>query len=163
MDVSVRVAGDGDDDVDALTRLRRLWTEENAGAAIVDPSFDDTLRGWLQTERSTRTFFLVELDGVAVGMANVKRYDRMPVPGRSAGCWGYVGNVFVLPSHRDSGLGAVLMRALEEWAWSVGMEHLRLAPSPRSGPFYERLGYTAGAVVELDPPRSVANPRIASS
>ena len=149
--MTVRVADDGD--IDTLTRLRRLWTEENAGAPIDDPSFDDAFAAWIATERSTRTFFLVELDGLAVGMANVKRYDRMPVPGRPAGCWGYVGNVFVLPSHRDAGIGAVLMRALEEWAWSAGMEHLRLAPSPRSGTFYARLGYTAGSVVELDPPR----------
>ena len=30
---------------------------------------------------------------------------------------------------------------------------LRLAPSPRSQSFYERLGFVPGAVVELDPPR----------
>ena len=150
MDVVVRVAGS--EDLDALTRLRRTWTEENAGAPIDDPSFDAAFGDWLKSEGTTRTFFLVELDGVAVGMANIKRYERMPVPGGSAGCWGYVGNVFVLAAQRNDGVGAVLMRALETWAWSAGMEHLRLAPSPRSASFYERLGYTAGSVVELDPP-----------
>ena len=152
MGVVVRVADA--DDLGALTRLRRLWTEENAGAPIEDPSFDAAFGEWWESERPTRTFFLVELDGAAIGMANVKRYERMPVPGRSAGCWGYVGNVFVLPVHRDEGVGAVLMRRLEEWAWSAGMEHLRLAPSPRSVPFYDRLGYAPGSVVELDPPGS---------
>ena len=152
MGVSVRVAGA--DDVAALTRLRRTWTEENAGGPIEDGGFDAAFAAWWATERPTRTFFLVEIDGVAVGMANVKRYDRMPVPGRPAGDWGYVGNVFVLADHRNGGVGAALMDAIAEWAWSVGMEHLRLAPSPRSVPFYDRLGYTAGSVVELDPPRS---------
>lgn len=151
MDVVVRIAGV--DDVGALTRLRRLWTEENAGAPIDDAGFDAAFADWMEIERPTRTFFVVELDGTAVGMANVKRYDRMPVPGRPAGLWGYVGNVFVLPAHRNDGVGAVLMRTLEEWAWDAGMEHLRLAPSSRSGPFYDRLGYTVGSVVELDPPR----------
>ena len=147
----VRIAGV--DDVGALTRLRRLWTEENAGAPIDDAGFDAAFADWMEVERPTRTFFVVELDGTAVGMANVKRYDRMPVPGRPAGVWGYVGNVFVLPAHRNDGVGAALMRTLEELAWDAGMEHLRLAPSPRSRPFYDRFGYTAGSVVELDPPR----------
>ena len=151
MGVSVRIAEV--DDLGALTRLRRLWTEENAGAPIDDSAFDAAFAEWVDVEGSTRTFFLVELDGTAVGMANVKRYDRMPVPGRPAGCWGYVGNVFVLPEHRNDGVGAALMRGLETWAWAAGMEHLRLAPSPLSQTFYARLGYTAGSVVELDPPR----------
>jgi len=149
--VSVRLAGE--DDLGALTGLRRLWTEENEGAPIEDPAFDATFTDWWKAEQSTRTFFLVELDDVAIGMANVKRYDRMPVPGRSSGHWGYVGNVFVLPEHRNHGVGAALMHALEEWAWSAGMAHLRLAPSPLSATFYDRLGYAAGSVVELDPPR----------
>lgn len=29
------------DDVPALARLRRQWTEENAGALIDDPSYDE--------------------------------------------------------------------------------------------------------------------------
>ena len=150
MGVSVRVAGD--DDVAALTALRRAWTEENAGAPIDDPEFDAAFAAWWAVEHATRAFFLVEVDGAAIGMANVKRYERMPVPGRPSGFWGYVGNVFVLPEHRNAGVGAVLMNALAKWAWSEGMAHLRLAPSPLSVSFYDRLGYVPGSVVELDPP-----------
>ena len=84
-------------------------------------------------------------------MANVKHYARMPVPGRDAGEWGYVGNVFVLAAHRNGGIGAELMTAILDWARDEGLGHLRLAPSPRAGRFYERLGYVPGAVVELDP------------
>jgi GNAT superfamily N-acetyltransferase len=147
--VSVRVAGA--EDLGALTRLRRTWTEENSGAPINDDTFDAAFRAWWEAERATRTFFVVDLDEVAIAMANVKRYDRMPVPGRSSGHWGYVGNVFVVPEHRNHGVGAALMHALEEWAWSAGMAHLRLAPAPLSATFYVRLGYVAGSVVELDP------------
>ena len=133
--------------------LRRAWNEENAGGPIDDEGFDETFSAWWDAERATRTFFVVDVDGRAVGMANIKRYDRMPVAGRpSGGRWGYVGNVFVLPEHRNSKVGSALMNALIDWAWAAGMEHLRLAPSPMSAPFYDRLGFTAGSVVELDPP-----------
>ena len=155
MDISVRIAGD--DDVGVLAGLRRAWNEENAGGPIDDPGFEARFGAWVAAERATRTFFLVYLGDAPVGMANVKRYDRMPVAGRSsAGRWGYVGNVFVLAEHRNASIGQALMDELIAWAGQQGLVHLRLAPSPLSQSFYERLGFVPGAVVELDPPPDVA-------
>ena len=149
MGLAVRAAGD--DDLDALAMLRRRWNEEHRGP-VEDPGFEARFRVWWEAERDTRTFFLACLDEQPVGMANVKHYTRMPAAGmRSAGHWGYVGNVFVLAAHRDGGIGQVLMDHIVEWAAVEGMEHLRLAPSERSIPFYARLGFVPGAVVELDP------------
>jgi GNAT superfamily N-acetyltransferase len=153
VEVSIRIGGPAD--VATLAGLRRAWSAETAGdRATDDGDFDAAFRAWWEAEHDTRTFFLAEAQRTPIGMANVKRYDRMPSAGRaSAGCWGYVGNVFVLAPHRDTGVGAVLMRAIVDWATGEGLEHLRLAPSPRSVPFYGRLGFVPGAVVELDPPR----------
>ena len=151
MDISVRIAND--DDVGVLTALRHAWNEEHAGGPIDDAGFEAVFRKWWATERPSRTFFLVELDGTAVGMANIKRYDRMPVAGRpSGGWWGYIGNVFVLAEHRNAGVGRALMGELTAWAREAHMEHLRLAPSPLSRSFYARLGFLPGAVVEVDLP-----------
>ena len=150
MAVEVRVAGE--DDVGVIAALRRRWNEERREAPIDDPGFEASFRRWWEAERATRTFFLAELDGRPVGMANVKRYTRMPAAGMvSAGEWGYVGNVFVLAEHRNARIGQVLMERIVQWAGAHGLEHLRLAPSERSVPFYARLGFVPGAVVELDP------------
>jgi GNAT superfamily N-acetyltransferase len=150
--LTVRVAEDAD--VTTLAAVRRAWNEGNAGVAIDDSAeFEATFAKWWAAERSTRTFFIVEVAGVPVGMANVKRYDRMPVAGRAnGGWWGYVGNVFVLEAHRNAGVGKFLMDQIVAWAGPAGMEHLRLAPSPLAKSFYSRLGFVPGAVVELDPP-----------
>ena len=153
MDICIRVAGD--DDVGVLARLRLIWNEERDGGPIDDPDFEEKFREWWTAERPSRTFFLVEAGGAAVGMANVKQYDRMPVAGRtSAGRWGYVGNVFVVAEHRNAGIGRALMDELVAWARHAELAHLRLAPSPLSNSFYARLGFLPGAVVELDPPRT---------
>ena len=146
---SIRVACD--DDVAVVAGLRRLWSEENSGAPIDDPEFEAAFREWWREERDTRIFFLVEIDDVAIGMANVTRYRRMPRPGHEAGSWGYVGNVFIREEHRDAGIGAALMRHIAAWAREEGLVHLRLAPSQRSRPFYERLGFHPGAVFDSDP------------
>jgi GNAT superfamily N-acetyltransferase len=146
----IRIAGEGD--VDRLAALRRRWNEERRPAPIDDADFEARFRSWWAAERTTRTFFVAELDGQPVGMANVKHYTRMPAAGMaSAGRWGYVGNVFVLSEHRNAGIGEALMERIVSWAGHHGLEHLRLAPSERSIPFYERLGFVPGAVVELDP------------
>ena len=151
MAVEVRAAGA--DDVGLLAALRRQWNEERRGVPIDDHGFEVRFREWWHAERETRTFFLAELDGHPVGMANVKHYTRMPAAGMaSAGVWGYVGNVFVLTEHRNARIGQTLMEHIVEWAADHGFEHLRLAPSERSIPFYARLGFVPGAVVELDPP-----------
>jgi GNAT superfamily N-acetyltransferase len=150
--ISVRRASD--DDLRVLIGLRRAWDEESAGAPVDDPGFDAVFGEWWAAERESRTFFIVEIDGRAVGMANVKHYHRMPTAGREAGRWGYVGNVFVLAEHRNAGVGRALMDEVLAWAGEMRMGHLRLAPSPRSGSFYARLGFVPGAVVELDPPHS---------
>jgi GNAT superfamily N-acetyltransferase len=151
--VAIRIAEQAD--VELLAALRRRWNEERPGPAIHDPDFDERFRAWWEAERATRTFFLAEVGGQGVGMANVKRYDRMPAAGMtSAGQWGYVGNVFVLPEQRGARIGQALMEHIVAWAGDHRLQHLRLAPSERSIPFYARLGFVPGAVVELDPPSS---------
>jgi GNAT superfamily N-acetyltransferase len=145
--VSVRIAGEGDGAV--LAALRRAWGDEAAGGPVDDPGFEARFLAWWRAERGRRTFFLAEVDGAAVGMANVTRVERMPAPGRPVRAWGHVGNVFVLAAHRDAGVGEALMRHVVAWARDQGLVSLRLAPSPRSRAFYERLGFRPGTVVEL--------------
>jgi GNAT superfamily N-acetyltransferase len=153
--VVISVRRCSDDDVSVVADLRRAWNEENADAVVEVDGYRVAFAAWWNEERQSRTFFVVEVDAVAVGMANVKRYDRMPVAGRSTpGWWGYVGNVFVLAEYRNAGVGRALMDDLIGWAFGAGAEHLRLAPSPLSVPFYDRLGFTPGSVVQLDPPAS---------
>jgi GNAT superfamily N-acetyltransferase len=146
--LNIRVAGD--DDVAVLWALRRSWAEEDAGGPIDDDGFERAFEAWLASERDTRTFFLVEVDGVAIGMGNVKTYSRMPAPGRPSDAWGYVGNVYVHADRRGDRIGAALMDAMIAWAWEHGFDKLRLSPATRAVPFYERLGFAPSALLQLD-------------
>lgn len=150
MGVTVRVASDGDADVAVLARLRRSWAEEDAGGPIDDDGFESAFAAWMATEGDSRAFFIAEVDGDPVGMGNVKRYDRMPAPGRPSDLWGYVGNVYVRAELRDAHVGEALMDALTDWSWAQGADKLRLSPVARAVPFYERLGFQASALLQLD-------------
>jgi GNAT superfamily N-acetyltransferase len=150
LSVSVRVAGERD--TGTLVALRRAWNEQDSGGPADDHDFAGRFVAWLASEGGTRTFFLVEVDGEVVGMANVKRYVRMPVAGREdAGHWGYIGNVYVHAEHRDAGVGRALMDALVDWCREHRYERLRLAPTERARPFYTRLGFVPGQVIQLNP------------
>ena len=134
----VRLAGP--DDVPALARLRAAWT-----ADVADDAFEAEFAQWWADEAGRRTIWLAEVDGAPVGMLTVAEFRRMPRPGRPAGCWGYVGNVFVLEEHRNRGLGRELLEAVLSAARARGYVRLVLAPSERSVPLYRRAGFRDAA------------------
>jgi GNAT superfamily N-acetyltransferase len=136
---SIRVA-EGDADIEALVELRRVWTEERRGVGP-DRSFAERFRAWFTAEADHRTFWLAEVDGRAVGMTNLLTFERMPSPQIDAGRWGYLGNMFVLPDHRDAGVGRLLLNAVVAQADERGFERIVLSPTERSVPFYRRVGF----------------------
>ena len=75
-------------------------------------------------------------------MVNLKVFDRMPSPGREASRWGYLANLFVLPSSRNAGLGTRLLRALLAAAVEERLVRVVLSPSEASIPLYRRVGFT---------------------
>jgi len=134
----IRVAGDAD--VDAMAELRRRWTEERRGVGP-DPGFGERFRAWFAAEAHQRTFWLAEVDGRGVGMTNLLTFERMPGPQIDPGRWGYLGNMFVMPEHRDAGVGRQLLDAVVARADALGLERIVLSPTERSVPFYRRAGF----------------------
>lgn len=134
----IRLAGS--DDLVALMELRRAWATERDGPSG-DEGFDERFHDWFAAEVPRRWFWLAEDDGEAIGMANLLRFERMPTPGRDAGRWGYLGNMFVRADRRDRGVGRQLLAALVAHAEAEGLVRIVLSPSDRSVPFYRRAGF----------------------
>jgi GNAT superfamily N-acetyltransferase len=147
-------------DVPAVAKLRRQWTEENAGASIDDPGYEERFERWVAaSDRPT----WVAVDGgdgggiadctpggsgerspaleIVVGMVNLAVFERMPRPGHGSSRWGYLANAYVLPDFRDAGVGKLLVDALLDYARAEGLVRVVLSPSERSVRFYERAGF----------------------
>jgi GNAT superfamily N-acetyltransferase len=131
----VQVAGAGD--VAALASLRSLWS----GGAERDLDFEGRMAAWLAAEGERRTAWLAWVGDTPVGMATMLEYRRMPRPARPDSRWGYVGNMFVGEGFRDRGIGSLLLSAIITAAEERSYERLVLSPSPRSLPFYRRVGF----------------------
>lgn len=124
----------------ALAALRRRSREEDGGP-IDDDGFEERWLEWFDRERAQRVFFVAEVDGRPVGMTNLLVFERMPVPGRPAGQWGYLANMYVMAEHRDGGIGSALLDHLLDHARALGLVRVVLSPTVRSIPFYERAGF----------------------
>jgi GNAT superfamily N-acetyltransferase len=127
------------DDNPHLARLRAIWAAEQEPSGIEDPDFERVFLEWAKA--NPRQVLVAELDGELIGMLNVMVFHRMPNPGQASSCWVYFGNVYVLPRHRNAGIGGQLVQAAIEYSRSIGAARILLSPSSESRNLYERLGF----------------------
>lgn len=140
--VSIRIADPGDAaDVAVLRELRRAWTEEDAGHAIDDTTYEARFDDWLAAEAGRRRTYVAEDDESPIGMVSLVMMRRMPRPGRPPSDWGYVHQFFVVAERRGAGVGGVLMGAVIAEARTGGLTQLVLNPTGRSVTFYARHGF----------------------
>lgn len=154
---AVRVRRSGPDDLPTVAALRRAWTEEQAGSAINDDSFEAEFAAWHARESEQRVTWLAERAGETVGMLNMLVFTRMPRPRPPDAAtrptqWGYIANVFVLGRHRNAGVGSHLVSAAADFADESGLVRLVLSPSQRSIPFYERAGFATATSLMIREP-----------
>ena len=96
------------------------------------------------------------MDDRAVGAMWLHTVHRVPVPGKHAGPIGYLTNVYVVPEHRNTGLGAQMLDRIKAWCRQEGFSELIVWPTERSRSFYTRGGFTRPGqplMIEVEPDR----------
>ena len=129
-------------DSDALAQLRWTWRAVERGERGDTDQFRRDFATWVTEHGGTHVPFLVEAEGCGVGMAWLVIIERVPGPEKWTRLSGFVQSVYVAPEHRNGGTGSLLMEKLIDGAREEGLEYLSVHPSPRSFPFYRRLGFT---------------------
>jgi len=82
------------------------------------------------------------LDGArAVGVMSLQAVMNVPSPAARHGVWGFLTNCYVLPSYRDTGLGARMLAEIKRWAGDERYEYLIVWPSTRAYAFFEHAGF----------------------
>lgn len=109
-------------------------------AERVKPRLDDDIAAALTS--SDVRIFVVEVDGTAVGLSRADVLATDPIFRlRDDNRCGYVDQMFVRPAHRNSGVGAELLRRCEDWFRDLGVGHALLHSAPKALRFYARHGY----------------------
>jgi GNAT superfamily N-acetyltransferase len=132
----VQIRQAGLEDVDKLARLRAAWREHASSS-----EFLAAFRDWFLREQPSRWWWIAVEGDEPVGMVNLKLFERMPSPDRRASRWGYLANLFVVPTHRGNGVGTSLLAAVVDQARADRLVRLVLSPSELSIPLYVRQGF----------------------
>jgi len=129
----------------------------------------DTFMGMTITDRSDNDISKEELNAIYDDFKKLEVQDGIPpnnqrryqfvaeendsIVGFASGLtnhkWFFLTDMWVHEAHRRKGLGAALLKRLEEKVQSVGMEHIWTWTTGFNNPkFYESQGYTVFAVFE---------------
>jgi GNAT superfamily N-acetyltransferase len=137
-------------DLPQVTSLRLQWGASR-GFTGDTADFAGQLRAWWERQDDSRVFWLAYEDDLAIGMANLAVFERMPLVGVPNGRWGYLGNVWVNPAQRRRGVATALMTAAIDWCRAGSFQRIVLNPSEMSVPLYLGLGFRpADELMRLD-------------
>jgi GNAT superfamily N-acetyltransferase len=141
------------DDAEGLADLRYRFAEETNRKG--EQSYGDFVAhfgAYFEAALASGRWHAVvaERDGTLLGHAYLQLIDKLPVPGRPHRRMGYVTNVYVEPDLRNAGTGAEIMSEIVRLGREMQLESLILWPTPRSVPFYQRLGFDSTDALELD-------------
>jgi GNAT superfamily N-acetyltransferase len=139
MQVIVRKATPGD--AAALAGLRWQMSAKDRANPGPDHDYVASFSAWVSDHSSTHLPFLAEVDDGTVGMAWLMVAERPPDPARPYRRCGDVQSVYVVPSLRGRGIGAVLLDAVLAKAGELELEHVTVHSSERAVPLYLRSGF----------------------
>lgn len=141
----VRIGQATPDDVTGLANL--LWLdhfdEEPPPQSLDD--FAAELAQWWAANQHSHIAFVARSEQLErseiLGMAWVALLSRVPRPGALVRLSADIQSVFVMPHHRNRGIGSALVRAASEHAERLGSLHVTVHSGSKAVPVYERLGF----------------------
>jgi GNAT superfamily N-acetyltransferase len=131
-------------DASQLANLRwGLRTDDVAADAAAKARFVQDFVAWMDKASGQElVHWVAEQDDALIGVISVRIIPMLPSPEEMNGRFGYLTNTYVLPEHRNKGVGTALLAAVKHWALNEKLELLVVWPSERAYPFYARGGYS---------------------
>jgi GNAT superfamily N-acetyltransferase len=139
-----RVRRANQDDVLTLARFRYAFRSTRHAATEGENEFIARCVEWMRPRlRSDSRWrvWLLEEQGKPIGNLWVQMIEKIPNPGNESELHAYVSNVFVLPEHRNSGGGGMLLDAAIAESRAFHVDTIFLWPSDESRPLYARHGF----------------------
>jgi GNAT superfamily N-acetyltransferase len=129
-------------DLGAVTRLRWDWTVEKIempGTSRTE--FEAGFVGWARRHSASHRCVVAVIDDVVVGMAWLAVVSRVPSARSLERASGDVQCVYVVPDHRNHGIGGRLVADVLRQADDLGLERVTVHSSDRAIPTYRRAGF----------------------
>ncbi len=101
-------------------------------------------------EENLAIHFLAKVDDRIVGIVGAFIKSDIPFRYFSKGQYGFIGDVYTMPSYRKLGISMNLNKEALKWLRDYGVNFVRLLASDAGRPLYERLGFSADVDMVLN-------------
>lgn len=127
----------------AYLRWALCTEEESRSSSQSQAEFVDCCTKALRMRsRNGDTFHWVARHSEAViAVMTIIAIFQLPSPERPEGQWAYLTNCYVMPEHRNSGIGTKLLGKVKDWCVQQDFEVVIVWPSDRAFSFYDRAGF----------------------
>ena len=131
------------DELPVVAALTWQFADEYGRAAQSCEEFLWPFLEWARSVEATHTpFVAVDADDGLVGTAWLALVARTPRPGPTYRFDGDLQTVYVVPQHRNAGIGAELVRLVLRTAWERGLGSVTVSSSEQAVSLYQRAGFT---------------------
>ena len=143
-----------DDDLTAVARLRWRWVaEKDDQPNMPREEFEQIFFAWAKEHAGSHSCTVLVCEGAVIGMAWLAVLPRVPSPRAPERYSGDVQCVYVVPEHRNGGLGARLLAAVLDRAAEHGVERVTVHSSPDAVSAYTRAGFASSTrLMQAHPP-----------
>jgi GNAT superfamily N-acetyltransferase len=117
------------------------FADENEAATQPEAEFIPYFLAWWSSVEATHIPFVAVEDGL-LGMAWLALVARTPRPGPTDRFDGDLQTVYVVPEHRNRGIGEGLVNTILRHAWDLWLGSVTVSSSRRAVSLYQRAGFT---------------------
>lgn len=143
-------------DVRGLAALKEAWAELSRPVSESERrEFGEDLAAWMRSQGQALMCRVAEIDGELVGMAWLVLFERVPDIHDRTRLTGDIQSVYVLPQHRQRGIGRELVRSLTDAADERGVPRVTVSANAAAASIYSAEGFlTAPYLLERPGRRS---------
>ncbi|WP_457966531.1 GNAT family N-acetyltransferase [Arthrobacter sp. D1-29] len=136
----VRPARPGD--VTGLAALKEAWAQLSRPVSESERrEFAEDLAAWMRSQGQALMCHVAEIDGQLVGMAWLVLFERVPDIHDRTRLTGDLQSVYVLPQHRERGIGRALVRSLIDRADERGVPRVTVSANAAAAGMYSAEGF----------------------
>jgi len=142
------------EDVAGLAALKEAWAQLSRPISESERrEFADDLAAWMRSQGPALVCRVAEIDGELVGMAWLVLFERVPDIHDRTRLTGDIQSVYVLPQHRQRGIGRALVRSLIDAADERGVPRVTVSANTAAAAIYSAEGFvTAPYLLERHRP-----------
>jgi predicted N-acetyltransferase YhbS len=131
-----------------------LWRDNGVPATGIRPDWQTITLDFMQTAAASLDYqaFVAEAQGDIVGSVGGQRFAGLYPNALTTDqrCYGYLWNVYVVPTYRHQGIGRELTQRGVTHLKSLGCTRIILHASPFGQPLYAQMGFTTSNEMRLD-------------